>query len=74
MHVPKHGEIGWYDGGAGGARLGRQAFVSLICKRPLKVCFWSIAGSVVIEIVATLLKLKLLVPMSSLKQAVVKVD
>ena len=74
MHVPKHGEIGWYDGGAGGARLGRQAFVSSICVHPLKVCSWSIEAAVVIEIVAALLKLKLLVPMSSLKQAVVKVD
>ena len=40
----------------------------------MKVCAWSVAGAVVIEIVATLLKLKLLVPMSSLEQAVVKVD
>ena len=40
----------------------------------MKVCSRSVAAAVVIEIVATLLKLKLLVPMSSLEQAVVKVD
>ena len=74
MRVPEHGEIGWYDGDVGGARVGRQAFVSLMCVHPLKVYSWSVKGAVVIEIVAILLKLKLLVPMSSLEQAVVKVN
>ena len=40
----------------------------------LNVCFWSVAGAAVIEIVATLLTVKLLVPMSGLEQAVQKVD
>ncbi|MFZ2389290.1 MAG: hypothetical protein WAW69_15950 [Polaromonas sp.] len=35
---------------------------------------WSVAGAAVIEIVATLLAVKLLVPMSGLEQAVPEVD
>jgi hypothetical protein len=40
----------------------------------LNVCNWSVGDAAVIEIVATLLTLKLLVPMSGLEQAVPKVD
>jgi hypothetical protein len=36
--------------------------------------FWSVAGAAVIEIVATLLMVKLLIPMSGLEQAVPKID
>ena len=38
------------------------------------VCSWSGAGAAVIEIVATLLTVKLRFPMSGLKRAVQKVD
>jgi hypothetical protein len=37
-------------------------------------CNWPEAGAAVIEIVATLLTVKLLVPMAGLEQAVPKVD
>ena len=56
---------------------GRASGKASFCKlymHPLKVCSRLVAATVVIEIVATLLKLRLLVPMSSLEQAVVKVD
>ena len=48
---------------------------SAATKRTVAVdCYWPIAGAAVIEMVATLLTVKLLVPMSGMERAVPKVD
>ena len=57
-----------------GRASGKASFCKLGMRASVEGLLLVGCGCVVIEIVATLLKLKLLVPMSSLEQAVVKVD